>query len=141
VLTTANAAEPNGLRCLPKHGGARDSKFLVTHPMTDECSLASAITRRARPPRGHRAPQMLYNASQNLVIERTVIMDGRCCVVVGILAYYARGGFDSRTVQTFVCMNMSVCIESGICLHLGVSMYNMYVFTKKIYISMYLSVI
>jgi hypothetical protein len=30
--------------------------------------------------------------------------------VVGILAYYARGrGFDSRTVQTFVCMNMSVC--------------------------------
>jgi hypothetical protein len=27
-------------------------------------------------------------------------------VVVGILAYYARGrGFDSRTVQTFVCMS------------------------------------
>jgi hypothetical protein len=40
--------------------------------------------------------------------------DGRFGVVVGILAYYARGrGFDSRTVQTFVCMNMSVCIGSG----------------------------
>jgi hypothetical protein len=51
--------------------------------------------------------------------------DGRCGVVVGILAYYARGrGFDSRTVQTFVCKNMSV-------LGLGISMYNMYVFTKE----------
>jgi hypothetical protein len=40
--------------------------------------------------------------------------DGRCGVVVYILAYYARGrGFDSRTVQTFVCMNMPVCIGSG----------------------------
>ncbi|RVE42914.1 hypothetical protein evm_012442 [Chilo suppressalis] len=37
VLTTANAAGTNGLTCLPKHGGARDSKFLVTHPMTDHC--------------------------------------------------------------------------------------------------------
>jgi hypothetical protein len=40
--------------------------------------------------------------------------DGRLGGVVGILAYYARGcGFDSRTVQTFVCMNMSVCVGSG----------------------------
>ncbi|RVE41440.1 hypothetical protein evm_013910 [Chilo suppressalis] len=35
VLTTADAAGTNGLTYLPKHGGARDSKFLVTHPMTD----------------------------------------------------------------------------------------------------------
>jgi hypothetical protein len=35
VLTTANAAPTNGLTCLPKHGGGRDSKFLVTHLMTD----------------------------------------------------------------------------------------------------------
>jgi hypothetical protein len=63
------------------------------------------------------------------------ILDGRFGVVVVILAYYARGrGFDSRSVQTFVCMNMSV-------LGLGVSMYNMYVLTKKMYRSMYLSVI
>jgi hypothetical protein len=36
VLTTANAAGTSrvGLTCLPKYGGARDSKFLVTHPMT-----------------------------------------------------------------------------------------------------------
>jgi ABC-type transporter Mla MlaB component len=40
--------------------------------------------------------------------------DDRCGAMVGILAYYARGrGFDSRTVQTFVSMNMSVCIGSG----------------------------
>jgi hypothetical protein len=50
--------------------------------------------------------------------------DGRCGIVVGILDYYARGrGFDSRTVQTFMCMNMPVCIESGflciICMYLG----------------------
>jgi hypothetical protein len=57
-------------------------------------------------------------------------IDGLCSVVVGIVAYYARGrGFDSRTVQTFVCMNMSV-------VGLGVSMH-MYEFTKIIYISMY----
>jgi hypothetical protein len=35
VLTTANAAGTNGLTCLPKHGGARDDKVLVTYPMTD----------------------------------------------------------------------------------------------------------
>jgi hypothetical protein len=41
-------------------------------------------------------------------------IDGRFGKVVGILAYCTRGrGFDSRTVQTFVCMNMSVCIGSG----------------------------
>ncbi|RVE43545.1 hypothetical protein evm_011803 [Chilo suppressalis] len=37
VLTTADAAGTNDLTCLPKHGGARDSKFMVTHPMTDHC--------------------------------------------------------------------------------------------------------
>jgi hypothetical protein len=49
VLTTANAAGPNGLTCLPKHGGARDDKVLVTHPMTDhgERCLDSAIARPA----------------------------------------------------------------------------------------------
>jgi hypothetical protein len=35
VLTIANAAGINGLTYLPKHGGARDDKVLVTHPMTD----------------------------------------------------------------------------------------------------------
>ncbi|RVE53247.1 hypothetical protein evm_002080 [Chilo suppressalis] len=43
VLTTADAAGTNGLTCLPKHGGARDSKFLVTHPMTDHCKRTSSI--------------------------------------------------------------------------------------------------
>jgi hypothetical protein len=33
----ANAAETNGSKCLLKHGGARDIKLLVTHPMTDLC--------------------------------------------------------------------------------------------------------
>jgi hypothetical protein len=56
----------------------------------------------------------------------SIVVDGRCGVVVRILAYHAKGRrFDSRTVQTFVCMNMFV-------LGLGVSMYNMYVFTKSI---------
>jgi hypothetical protein len=47
VLTTANTAGTNSLTYLPKHGGYRDSKFLVTHPMTDQFCLASAIERRA----------------------------------------------------------------------------------------------
>jgi hypothetical protein len=37
VLTTVNAAGINGFTCLPKHGGAFDNTFLVTHPMTDQC--------------------------------------------------------------------------------------------------------
>jgi hypothetical protein len=45
VLTTANAAGTNGLKCLPKQG-ARDNKFMVTHPKTDQCCLASAIVCR-----------------------------------------------------------------------------------------------
>jgi hypothetical protein len=49
--------------------------------------------------------------------------------VVGILAYYARGrGFDSRTVQTFVCMDMSVCIVSG-CFYV----YYVCIYKKKLY--------
>ncbi|RVE43974.1 hypothetical protein evm_011377 [Chilo suppressalis] len=44
ALTTANAAGTNGLTCLPKHGGARDSKFLVTHPMTDHCESCLTST-------------------------------------------------------------------------------------------------
>jgi hypothetical protein len=30
---------------LPNHGGARDNKFLVTNPMTDQCCSGSAIVR------------------------------------------------------------------------------------------------
>ncbi|RVE46920.1 hypothetical protein evm_008399 [Chilo suppressalis] len=37
VLTTANTVGTNGLTCHPKHGGARDSKFLVAYLMTDHC--------------------------------------------------------------------------------------------------------
>jgi hypothetical protein len=36
MLTTANAAETNGLACLQKHGGALNNTFLVTHPMNNE---------------------------------------------------------------------------------------------------------
>jgi hypothetical protein len=54
----------------------------------------------------------------NYVIEYALLRlptsnDDRFGVVVGILAYSARGrGFDSRTVQSFVCINMSICIRS-----------------------------
>jgi hypothetical protein len=43
---TANTAGTYGLTCLPKDGEARDNTFLVTHPMTDQRCLTSAITRR-----------------------------------------------------------------------------------------------
>jgi hypothetical protein len=42
-LTTAKTADTNGLTCLPKHGEARDINFLVTHPKTNKCCLASVI--------------------------------------------------------------------------------------------------
>jgi hypothetical protein len=52
-------AGTNRLMCLPKHGGARRNKFLVTHPMTDQRCLTSAIARRAHCPRGRRAPHII----------------------------------------------------------------------------------
>jgi hypothetical protein len=47
VLTTANTAGTDGLTCLPKHGRTLDNKFLVTHAMTDQRCLTSAIARRS----------------------------------------------------------------------------------------------
>jgi hypothetical protein len=58
VQTTANAAETNGLTCFPKHGRARDNKFLVTHPMTDQRCLTSWSHGEAHSSRGHRAPHL-----------------------------------------------------------------------------------
>jgi hypothetical protein len=50
-----------------------------------------------------------YQGRYNIEFPWNIHIDGRFGVVVGILVYYARGrGFDSRTVQTIVCMNMSV---------------------------------
>ncbi|RVE45759.1 hypothetical protein evm_009607 [Chilo suppressalis] len=43
VLATADAAGTNGLTCLPKDGGTRDRRFLVTHPMIE---LLPAYERR-----------------------------------------------------------------------------------------------
>jgi hypothetical protein len=57
----------------------------------------------------------VYSIHNTRIAEiHCISIDGRYGVVVGILAYYSRGrGLDSRTVQTFVFMNMSVCIGSG----------------------------
>ncbi|RVE41379.1 hypothetical protein evm_013968 [Chilo suppressalis] len=45
VLTTADAVGTKSLTCLSKHGGTRDRRFSVTHPMIDhcECCLTSTI--------------------------------------------------------------------------------------------------
>jgi hypothetical protein len=51
MLTTANAAGTNGLTCLPQHGGGRDNKFLVTHPMNHERTLKRT---------DHRAPPSMF---------------------------------------------------------------------------------
>jgi hypothetical protein len=52
-------------------------------------------------------------AQQQSIIIIIIIIDG-FGVLVGILVSYPRGhGFDSRSVQSFVCMNMTVCIGSG----------------------------
>jgi hypothetical protein len=47
------------------------------------------------------------------------LIDGPWGVVVRILVFYVRGhGFDFRTVQTFVSMNMSVCIILNMCINI-----------------------
>jgi hypothetical protein len=58
-------------------------------------------------------------------LNNTIILtlQYRFGVVGFILACYARGRwFDSRTVQTLLCLNLSVCIGSGCLYH-----FNMYV--------------
>jgi hypothetical protein len=47
VLTTANAAETNDLTSEAQTRGAQDNKFLVTHSMTGQRCLTSAIARRS----------------------------------------------------------------------------------------------
>jgi hypothetical protein len=47
LVGAANAAGTNSLTCPPKHGRVRDNEFLVTHPMTGQRCVTSAIARRA----------------------------------------------------------------------------------------------
>jgi hypothetical protein len=58
VQTTTNTAGTNRSTCFPKHGRARDNKFLVTHPMADQRCLAFAIVRQAHWPWGLGPPQL-----------------------------------------------------------------------------------
>jgi hypothetical protein len=44
VLTTTNAAGTNGLTCLPKHGGARNSKFLSPTSLNFSERTLNALT-------------------------------------------------------------------------------------------------
>jgi hypothetical protein len=76
VLTTANAVETNGLRCLSKHGGSTDNKSLVTNPMTDQNFLTSAIGPRSAQSASHRDPH-------DLSIQVTfVVINEQSCLVV-----------------------------------------------------------
>jgi hypothetical protein len=51
------------------------------------------------------------------VTQHKVKVDGRCGVVVGTLAYYSRGrGFDSCTVQTFLCLNCLYWVWVYLCI-------------------------
>ncbi|RVE52384.1 hypothetical protein evm_003022 [Chilo suppressalis] len=61
LLTIADAAGTNSLTCRLKHGGARDNKFLVTHPMTDHCEscLTATITSERTNHLRHRTPQLI----------------------------------------------------------------------------------
>jgi hypothetical protein len=53
------------------------------------------------------------------LIYNITSFDGQCGVAVGILAYYARGrGFDSRTVQTYVCLYWVWVFLCIICMYL-----------------------
>ncbi|RVE49721.1 hypothetical protein evm_005591 [Chilo suppressalis] len=78
VLTTADAAGANGLTCLPKHGGARDSKLLVTHPMTDHCEscLTSTIAAERVNHLRHRAPPLVKPINVPTARAQAFPMDG-----------------------------------------------------------------
>jgi hypothetical protein len=71
LLTTANAAGTNGLACYPKHGRARGTKFLVTHPMTDQSCLTSTIACQSALNAGHRALQ----SSRVFVFNKIMIIN------------------------------------------------------------------
>ncbi|RVE47633.1 hypothetical protein evm_007730 [Chilo suppressalis] len=61
-----DAAGTNDLTYLPKHGGARDRRFLATHPLTDHCEsclvYSTIAAECANYPR-HRAPQVYHKAA------------------------------------------------------------------------------
>jgi hypothetical protein len=79
VLTTANPAGSNGLTCLPKHGGARDNIFLVTHPMTDQHCLTSAIARRSA------VTAVPSSSSSKLAIYLVVSANSEACCHIYII--------------------------------------------------------
>ncbi|RVE53193.1 hypothetical protein evm_002026 [Chilo suppressalis] len=61
----ADAAGTNGLTCLPKHGGTRDRRFLVTHPMTDHCESCLTSTIAAE-----RANHLRHRDPHNTMMEK-----------------------------------------------------------------------
>ncbi|RVE48863.1 hypothetical protein evm_006513 [Chilo suppressalis] len=81
VLTTADAAGTNALKCLPKHGGTlffliQDRRFLVTHPITNHCEscLTSTIAAERANHLHHRTSPDKYETELYLKIHRTVII-------------------------------------------------------------------
>jgi hypothetical protein len=61
-------AGTNGLTCLPKHGGARDNKF-ITRPMVDHHCLTSAIARQSALNVGPSSASMLI---WNIHLKKTI---------------------------------------------------------------------
>ncbi|RVE42535.1 hypothetical protein evm_012815 [Chilo suppressalis] len=83
VLTTADAAGTNGLTCLPKHGEARDSKFLFTHPMIDHCEscLISTTAAERKPLLAILTKRKLNTKKLNLKNEKESVLSGGVHVV------------------------------------------------------------
>ncbi|RVE42481.1 hypothetical protein evm_012866 [Chilo suppressalis] len=89
VLTTADAAGTNGLTCLPKHGGARDSKFLVTHPMTDHCESCLTSTNAAERANHlrHRAPPKEDLLKSHFIALCLILMSRSINEIASILSH------------------------------------------------------
>ncbi|RVE41757.1 hypothetical protein evm_013594 [Chilo suppressalis] len=73
VLTTADAAGTNGLTCLPKHGGTRDRRFLVTHPMTVQCESCLTSTIAAKRANHHSKVEVTSSGERSNSSDKTSI--------------------------------------------------------------------
>jgi thymidine kinase len=97
VLTTANAAETNDLTCFSKHGRARDNKFLVTHPITDQRCLTSTIARRSALTAAIELLKLHYYLAEN--VSKAVIESNYNIIFIQLLA------FMKENFITFLCKN------------------------------------
>jgi hypothetical protein len=105
---TANSAGTNGFTCLPKHGGTRDNKFLVTHRMIIKRCLTSANVRRSAPNRY--AIELLISSVSviNPLVLFTIFMEERGAILLFCRGHHTRLNYKLNIVIIYLMLKIIV---------------------------------